>query len=79
MNEIFDELLEFLNRIRLLILTSLSDNEIRSIENEAYDITFDFLMDYGINISVIIKNEIEFNYWLGALPFYNKVRDEGGE
>lgn len=105
MNEIFDELQEFSNRIRslmgnsirkiivygsyargdynsesdvdIMILTSLSDNEIRSIENEAYDIAFDFLMDYGINISVIIKNEIEFNYWLGALPFYNNVRDEG--
>lgn len=105
MNEIFDELQEFTNRIRLLmgnsirkiivygsyargdynsdsdvdimVLTSLSDNEIKSIENEAYDIAFDFLMDYGINISVMIKNETEFNYWLGALPFYNNVRDEG--
>ena len=60
-----------------MVLTSLSDNEIKSIENEAYDIAFDFLMDYGINISVMIKNETEFNYWLGALPFYNNVRDEG--
>ena len=35
-------------------------------------------LDYGINISVLIKNETEFNYWLNALPFYNDVRDEGG-
>ena len=36
-----------------------------------------FLMDYGVDISVVIKNENQFNYWLGALPFYDNVQREG--
>ena len=34
-------------------------------------------MDYGVDISVVIKNESQFNYWLGALPFYDNVQKEG--
>ena len=30
-----------------------------------------------IDISVIVKNEEHFNYWLGALPFYDNVQKEG--
>ena len=33
--------------------------------------------EYGVDISVIIKNENDFNYWLGTLPFYNNVQREG--
>ena len=45
--------------------------------SENSDIAFDFLMDYGVDISVVIKNENQFNYWLGALPFYDNVQREG--
>ena len=34
-------------------------------------------MDYDIDISVVIQNKERFNYWLGALPFYNNVQKEG--
>mgnify|MGYP002673103092 FL=1 len=63
--------------IDLMILTTLTDNEIEKIESNIYDLAFDFLMDYGVDISVVIKNEEQFNYWLGALPFYNNVQREG--
>lgn len=63
--------------IDLMILTTLTDKEIERIEEKIYNIAFDFLMDYGVDISVVIKNEAQFNYWLGALPFYNNVQREG--
>lgn len=63
--------------IDIMILTTLSDQEIEQIERKIYDLAFDFLMDYGIDISVVIKNEDQFNYWLGVLPFYNNVEREG--
>ena len=58
-------------------MTTLTDKEIEQIETEIYDLAFDYLMDYGVDISVVIKNEEQFNYWLGALPFYDNVRKEG--
>ncbi|MFR2713948.1 MAG: nucleotidyltransferase domain-containing protein [Pilosibacter sp.] len=63
--------------IDLMILTTLTDKEIEKIESNIYNLAFDFLMDYGVDISVVIKNEEQFNYWLGALPFYNNVQREG--
>lgn len=63
--------------IDLMILTTLTDTEIECIEEKIYNLAFDFLMDYGVDISVVIKNEEQFNYWLGALPFYNNVQREG--
>ena len=63
--------------IDIMVLTTLTDKEIEQIETEIYDLAFDYLMDYGVDISVEIKNEEQFNYWLGALPFYDNVRKEG--
>ena len=63
--------------IDIMILTTLSDDEIRKVENAIYDIAFDFQMDYLVDISVIVKNEEQFQYWLGALPFYDNVQKEG--
>lgn len=63
--------------IDIMVLTTLTDKEIEQIETEIYDLAFDYLMDYGVDISVVIKNEEQFNYWLGALPFYDNVQKEG--
>ena len=63
--------------IDIMVLTTLTDKEIEQIETEIYNLAFDYLMDYGVDISVVIKNEEQFNYWLGALPFYDNVRKEG--
>lgn len=61
----------------IMILTSLSDAEIRHIENKVYDTAFEYQMMYDVIISVNIKNEDHFNYWLGALPYYDNVEKEG--
>ncbi|GFI18000.1 hypothetical protein IMSAG249_00178 [Lachnospiraceae bacterium] len=55
--------------IDIMLLTTLSDKEIEKIETEVFNLAFEFEMKYFVDISVVIKNEEQFNYWLGALPF----------
>ena len=61
----------------IMILTSLSDSEIKEIEKKVYDIAFEYELMYDVMISVNIKNEEHFNYWLGALPYYDNINKEG--
>lgn len=63
--------------IDIMVLTALTDDEIDKIETSIFDLAFDFQMEYNIDISVIVKNEDHFNYWIGALPFYDNVQNEG--
>lgn len=62
-----------------MVLTSLPEDKIEPVEDSLYDVAYDILMEYGIQISVIVKNEEHFKYWLGALPFYDNVEREGIE
>ncbi len=63
--------------IDIMILTTLSENEIEQIENRIFDLAFDYQMKYLVDISTIVKNKNQFEYWLGALPFYDNVQKEG--
>ena len=63
--------------VDVMVLTSLTDEVIKPVEYKLYDVAFDFLMEYGVDISIIVKNEEHFKYWLGALPFYDNVVKEG--
>lgn len=63
--------------IDIMVLTTLTDTEIEKVEEKIFDLAFDFQMKYFVDISVIVKNEEHFNYWLGALPFYDSVEMEG--
>ena len=63
--------------IDIMVLTSLPEEQTGMVEDKLYDAAFDFFMRYGVNISVIVKNEEHFNYWLGAVPFYDNVEREG--
>lgn len=59
------------------IFDTSSDAEIRKLENRVYDAAFEYEMMYDVMISVNIKNEEHFNYWPGALPYYDNVKKEG--
>lgn len=63
--------------VDIMVLTTLTDSEIEKVETKIFDLAFDYEMEYGIEISVVVKNEEHFNYWLGALPFYNNIQKEG--
>ena len=63
--------------IDIMILTTLTNEEIEEVEGKIFDLAFDFQMEQLVDISVIIKNEEQFNYWLGILSFYDNVQREG--
>ncbi len=63
--------------VDIMILVKLSEEEIKKMENEVYDLAFDIEMDTGIDISPIIKNEAQYEYWVDVLPFYQNIREEG--
>ncbi len=63
--------------VDIMILTKLSEEEIRAVKNDIYDLAFEVEMSTGIELSPIIKNEEQYEYWVDTLPFYRNVRDEG--
>lgn len=63
--------------VDFMILTTLTEDELEKIEPILYDLAFEFELNYCIDISVIVKNEEHYHYWLGALPFYNNIEREG--
>ena len=63
--------------VDIMILTKLSEEEIRAIKHDIYDLAFEVEMSTGIELSPIIKNEEQYEYWVDTLPFYRNVRDEG--
>ena len=63
--------------IDVMILTPLSNQQIEKVENAVFDLAFDLEMESEIVINPVIENEAHYQYWLGALPFYNNVEREG--
>ena len=63
--------------IDIMILVELPETEIKKIENDIYDVAFEIEINTGINISPVIKNRAQFEYWVDSLPYYRNVRDEG--
>lgn len=63
--------------VDVMVLVKMSDEEIREIKNDVYDVAFDMQLSTGIEISPIIKNEEQYEYWVDTLPFYRNVREEG--
>ncbi|WP_242987011.1 nucleotidyltransferase domain-containing protein [Blautia marasmi] len=63
--------------VDVMILVKMTDAEIKRIENDVYDMAFEIEIETGIDISPIIKNQEQYEYWVDTLPFYRNVRDEG--
>lgn len=63
--------------IDVMVLVSLSDSEIKRLENRVYDGAFDLELKYGKVLSPVIRNQDTFEYWSDTLPFYQNVRTEG--
>lgn len=65
--------------IDVMILTKLDEPEIKKITPSIYDMAYDIELEKGIHISIVIKNEEQFEYWVDTLPFYRNVSREGVE
>ena len=65
--------------IDIMILLDISDLEIKEYRKELSYMTYDYNMDYDIDIKPIAKNKEHFEKWLEAYPFYANVKREGVE
>lgn len=55
----------------------MSDRDIKLKENDIYDAAFEIEMTTGVEVSPIIKNVDQYEYWSDVLPFYRNVKKEG--
>ena len=65
--------------IDIMILLDISDIEIKEYRKRLSYITYDYNMDYDIDIKPIAKNKEHFEKWLDAYPLYANVKKEGDE
>ena len=63
--------------IDIMILVTLSEDEIKRAENCIFDGAYDLELKYGKSLSPVIKNQEFFEYWSDTLPFYRNVKMEG--
>ncbi len=63
--------------IDVMLLVSLTADQIKEISDQISDLAFDYMMKYGADISPVITNTDHFNYWVDNLPYYRNIRDEG--
>lgn len=63
--------------IDILLLVDLPAKEIKRIQNDIYDLAFELELASGKDISPVIINSVQFNYWKDTLPFYRNAEKEG--
>ena len=63
--------------IDIMILSDLSDNDLKAYSQELSYKTYDFNLDHDLDIKPIAKNEEHFKKWISAYPFYENVNNEG--
>ena len=63
--------------IDIMILLNMTDLEIENYGQQLSDMTYDFNMDYDVDIKPIAKSDDHFRYWSKAYPFYANVEREG--
>ena len=63
--------------IDIMILLDLSDMDIKQYRHELSGETYDFNMDYDLDIKPIAKSQQHFQKWVDVYPFYANVKKEG--
>ena len=63
--------------IDILLLVDLTNIEIKEIQNDIYDLAYELELSTSKEISPIIINIAEFQYWKDTSPFYRNIEQEG--
>lgn len=63
--------------VDIMILLDISDIEVKNYRHQLSDMTFDFNLDYDLDIKPIAKSEEHFMKWVQNYPFYANIRKEG--
>lgn len=63
--------------VDIMILLDITDLEIKNYRHQLSEMTYDFNMDYDLDIKPIAKSEELFNRWIQNYPFYANINKEG--
>ena len=63
--------------VDIMVLVDLDEEEIKDIEQEVFDYSYEFDLKYDMVFSPVIENAETFQKRLGFIPFYKNVRAEG--
>ena len=61
--------------IDFLVLTDLSDIEIRKVEKDITSFSTDLSLKYNLIISIVVVNSGHYSKYLNILPFYKNISD----
>ena len=63
--------------IDIIILLDLDDMLIKNYRHELSEITYEFNMDYSMDIKPIAKSKEHFEQWIDVYPFYKNIKRDG--
>nr|WP_288731525.1 nucleotidyltransferase domain-containing protein [uncultured Anaerobutyricum sp.] len=63
--------------VDIMILVDMSDLELKAYGQQLSYMTYDFNLDYNLDIKPIAKSEAHFKKWLINYPFYSNIHKEG--
>ena len=63
--------------VDIMVLVNLDEEEIKDIEQEVFDYSYDLDLKHGMVFSPVIENIEIFQKRVGFIPFYKNVRAEG--
>lgn len=61
----------------IMILVDLSEEQISTTREQVSEYTYDFNLQYDLEIMPVVKSEEHFNYWRAVYPFYKNINQEG--
>lgn len=63
--------------IDIMILLDISDWDLKVYDEKLSYMTYDFNMDYDLDIKPVAKSQQHFQKWVKVYPFYANVEKEG--
>ena len=63
--------------IDIMILANVPQEEISSYADKIYDRTYDFEMQYGIEINPSVQSNTTYNQWKKVYPFFINIEKDG--
>lgn len=61
----------------IMILTDIQPGETGSYSDRIYDVTYDFEVQYGMEINPSIQNIQIYEQWKSVYPFFMNIEKEG--
>lgn len=63
--------------IDIMILLDMTDLDLKEYSQKLSYMTYDFNLDYDLDIKPIAKDEAHFEKWIENYPFYSNIQKEG--